>query len=299
MAKQTQYQKLDVVPAEGGKSLLHNEFGMLKVRPEPKVKMPPPKEFSDKPVLIKAKRVEPAEDDDKFLPPRANFAHVGNLDHAWYNDVKTDNNEIVDIEAVQGIDPLQVDNVEVASLKSFFNKKILEIKTAALKSLNTVQTIEDFDDCKARVFGDEGLFSQIFVKMGDMKPEDRVIIGGVVNDQYQALKFEFDAKYYELASLEEEEPSEDPDEDEFAEDDVDESLDGEVDNTESSGHISMADLEEGQYLVIVDGLKQMVVDSEEEVRVMLSRLLLGNNIEIGRIRVLKRVSIDFGVLIKG
>jgi hypothetical protein len=298
MAKQTQYQKLDVVPAEGGKSLLHNEFGMLKVRPEAKVKMPPPKEFSDKPVLIKAKRVEPA-DDDKFLPPKANFAHVGNLDHTWYNDVNIDNNETVDIEAVQGIDPLQADNVGIASLKSFFNKKILEIKEAALGSLKTVQTIEDFEDCSARVFGDGGLFSQVFVKMGNMKPEERVIVGGFVNDQFQDLKFSFDAKYYELASLEEEEPSEDPEEDEFAEDDVDESLDGESEITESSGHISMADLEEGQYLVIVDGLKQMVVESEEEVRVMLSRLLLGNNIEIGRIRVLKRVSIDFGVLIKG
>jgi hypothetical protein len=280
MTKLTQYQKLDITPAVGGKSLLHNELGKLKLPPKPKDKVLPPREFDDKPIMIKAKKVEPA-DDDKFLPPKANFAHVGNIDHAWYDDVGVvDNNKTVDIDAVQGIDPL---NIAASTIKSLFNKKLEELREKSLASLNTVTNVEEFEDCKGSVFGRGGLFSQILGQVKDVPAEEQAVINELINNYFESLGFEFDAKYYELTSEEEEEPTED---------------EGDVQDESSEPNITLPELEEGQLMIIVDGQKQIILDSEEEARVMLSRLMLGNNIEVDRIRLLKRLSVDFGVLIK-
>ena len=135
--RQPEYLRLDVEPKVGGQSLLHDEFGMPKTGGGQRRNIPPMKEISNEPVVVKASKPTKIKDrtfsmiqeedgnyirvpdftgsnieeDDKFIPPKSNFVSVGNMEHAWYDEKVTgismvDNNDEVDVASLQGINPL-------------------------------------------------------------------------------------------------------------------------------------------------------------------------------------------------
>ena len=127
--RQPEHKRLDIKPSIGGSSLLHDEFGMPNVGNTKRREQAPLKEINNDPVSIKAfvpndkisyKKpnspkigldFEPAAKDDDFLPPKSNFVAIGHVEHSWYDEKVTgpssiDNNEMIDTEALQGIDPL-------------------------------------------------------------------------------------------------------------------------------------------------------------------------------------------------
>jgi hypothetical protein len=118
---QTEYQRLDVDPKPAGKSLLHDKNGMRRVAKKPQKQMPRAPEISNEPIKVPAKRVD--EDSISYRNkkvPKQPMAYVGmHEDQMWFDEELVasgdklppeeemiDNNEDVDVTALQGHDPL-------------------------------------------------------------------------------------------------------------------------------------------------------------------------------------------------
>jgi hypothetical protein len=115
---------------------------------------------------------------------------------------------------------------------------------------------------------------------------EQIVMSNLISDVYEELKFECEAKSYSFDEEEEEEVENEPvqEKDEM--------------KKETDKHDQFS-FNEGCYAIILDNNPTpMVVNTQEEARILLSRLILGNNIDISRLQLIKRLPIDFGVLIR-
>lgn len=301
-----EHQRLELDVPKGGVSLLHDKGGLPKVSKPQKTRELSINDFETEPVLIKSK----SESNDGFLPPQSNFVSVGNVEQSWYSDKVTGVKEEdeVDIDALQGLNPL-VDTKDSNSLQEVktFSKRLDNIKNAILTELGEVLGLEDFNNLRVNTFGKKGVLTEVYKVLSTVSSNNRSIIGEKINDIRSELELEFQGKYEDLN-----------DEEEFAASVVEwpqemaqitrESNEKEKDDTEkpdfedsvkSSEMSSIPEIAVGKYLILVDG-NVLNIDEEissEQARTIISKLLLEEGVEFDRICLLKRVGLDFGVLL--
>lgn len=336
-----EYQRLDIEPREGGRSLLHDEFGLPKVSQTPTNKgdIPVMPEISGEPVHIKAsepdigkvhmftgtpKRGVPSPkaqqvvtSDDGFFPPKNNFVSVGQVENAWAtkevtglpdtDNTMVDNNWPEDpseedgaaveqhIESLQGANPLEdLENEKVSAARKHFEDRLKHIFAEVVAKLQMVETLDDLDDFKANVLGKSGVMNVILRQFGQIPASDRQVVGELVNNVIDQLKLEFEAKEYEL-SEEEDDVEDQPAEEDWAEHDQSNADVGPGPQPQTA-KVSAA-LEEGQFAILIEDKLLTTVDDAESARAALSRLILGNNVPVESLQLIKRIPIDFGVIL--
>jgi hypothetical protein len=322
--RQPEYQRLDIEPKIGGQSLLHDEFGIPKVTASNRKNVPMMKEISGDPVSVKASASTPAkttfrkpgvkkmvvvDDDDKFIPPKNNFVSVGNVEHAWYDDKVTgiiDNNEEVDVEKLQGINPLaDLKNPKTAESIKFFTKRLQHVKSLVIAELAEITDLGELNNLRANTFGPKGIFTDIVRQLDTLKV-DKVLVGELVSQMYSELDLEIGGKEFELTS----EAEEDSEVTEWPEDmaqivqptdeDDDEQVQEENEIDPESSDVAStrpAAIPEGHYAIIVDGKLVNIKEDIVAVRDFIGNLLLNDNLDIDKIQLIKRIKIDFGIIL--
>jgi hypothetical protein len=309
-----EYQRLDIEPNVGGRQLLHDEFGKINKGRDKRDNIPQLEEIGNEPVMVKAAQPNKVSfrkpmtkvnkvEDDGFIPPKDNFVSVGNVEHAWYDEKVTgpsiDNNEVVDVEKLQGINPLSVSDSKVLE---FFTKRLAYVKSFVLNELADIVNEQEIAELKAKVFGKTGIFTEILKKLGSVQPNDRAPIGELVNQTYSDIQLEIEGKMYELQSeAEEDEDMEWPeemaviekndDENNEVEENVEESVE------ENDGIKEEQTIPEGHYAVIMDGSLVEVLEDDLSAKNYISNLILNENVDLKSIQLIKRIKIDFGLIL--
>jgi hypothetical protein len=330
--QQPEHQRLDKEPKEGGRSLLHDEFGLPKVSSKTNNSdIPVMKEIPNKPVAIKAsqpkvqisntlpKRGVPSvlsqqSFDDGFIPPRNNFVSVGQVESAWVTkevtglpDTKNPKSQMVDnnwpqtsseedgdeiqkqVERLQGMNPLG--DLE-SSVRKNFEHQLQVILTEVVEELSVMDSLDDFADLKSRVFNKNGVISDIICQLSKIPATERVVVGQLINNVIDQLKLEFEAKEYELTSDVEEDGENNPED--WSQEPSDDSE--EFEKSQATAKISSA-LSVGQFAIFIDDKLFVTVASAKEAREVLTKLILGNNVPVENIQLIKRIPIDFGVIL--
>lgn len=318
-----EYQRLDLEPKEGGRSLLHDEFGIPKVSPtQKKASLPEAPDIPNEPVHVKAsvpstniraplgvpKRGAPIpSDDDGFVPPPSNFVAVGQKDHTWYAPEVTgprpppvqldeeneiiDNNDDVDIESLQGADPFADLKEEGGSeIREQFEKTLAYIEEQALALIYSATTLEELDKVKGYIFGKDSDLTAVLREFKNIPVNERRIVGEVINYAVENLKLEITAKAKELSH---EDPAPEP----SPEEDEDEDKSHPDDKSFNPPTAKISSLQDGHYAIFIDDKLFNTAPDVKLAREILSRLILGNNIDITRIQVIRRIPIDFGVVL--
>jgi hypothetical protein len=334
-----EYQRLDYEPKDGGKSLLHDEFGLPKVAPQPTNKgdFPIMKEVSNKPVVIKASDPNKKQSsnlvlkkgipvvsaqqnfsDDGFIPPKNNFVSVGQVETAWATkevtglpDTKNSKSQMVDnnwpetvseedgdavqnhVETLQGMNPLK--DLE-SSVRKNLEHQLQVMLTEVTEELSVMDSLDDFADLKSRVLGKNGILSDILIQFSKIPSAERVAVGQLVNDVIDQLKLEFEAKEYELTSSSEEDEEKMHEDYEGEPPDLSEEKSEEAEEPQATVKISSA-LAAGQFAIFIDDKLFVTLSSAKEAREVLTKLILGNNVPVENIQLIKRIPIDFGVIL--
>lgn len=311
--KAPEYQRLELDVKEGGRSLLHDEFGMPKVGPaKEKSKMPKMQEISNEPVNVRAsvpdeskvvmhktrsvgKSQAVLEQDDGFIPPKSNFVSVGQIDHSWYDEkvsgqAMVDNNEDVDIDQLQGVNPLADVHPDLIDHLKVLKNKILNTINSAKILVAEASSLEELSIIKENTLGSNSLIVQWFKSL---KPQDRVKMGEFINTLVEDFLGEFSNKEQEV--LEEEEILE---QEKLLEQEVLESSQANeiLEEGYQEGAEFPCDLKQGECAILVDN-KLYSILVQEFARSEITKLLLRDNIDIERIQLIKRVPIEFGVLL--
>lgn len=312
-----EYKRLDIEPKVGGGSLLHDEFGMPKTGPtQHKGDIPMMNELPNEPVMIKSsekedkplgKRPQRAAfpiviDDDKFIPPKSNFVSVGNVDTGWYNDkvvgpVKTnpiiDNNDVLDTDSLQGMNPLA--SPSETSVK-FFSGMLKNIKDITNAQLPKVNDLNELSELRAKILGKQGVFNQVLVHFNKVPPPEKAAIGALISDAVSDLTLEFESKEYEFISSdneqEEEEVVYDDEEDEDFEEDPEE-------KAEVAGTLVCSNLPPGSYAVLVKENLIAMANTAEKAKKLIEELVLGEKAKLEDVQLIKKIAVDFGVILNG
>lgn len=290
------YQKLDVEPNKAGENILGN-------LPERKEDFSKQKreEVEERPIFVKADSLK-QEEDDKFYPPLQNFSAIGSTEHAWYSEEVTgvpsssnkeddgtskiiDNNDFVDIEGLQGTDPLNQVNEDVAKkLHQYFNDKFEKIYLYSEQNCKKSKTKNDITYIKERVLGPNGLAAGVAAESLKLDKDQRVAVTSLVKSYLVVFKELFN-KYEDLKRVaEENEPVHVYESTEYKD--------------PSSGKNTLLDLDEDTYQIFIDDKPVKPSLAKEELKIFLNRLVLSDNVDMDRVKVFKRVSLDFGILIK-
>jgi hypothetical protein len=329
------WQSLGIEVPTGGVSLMVDEFGMPKIPPKPLDKQIPELiQLDNNPVNIKATNIEnkrvqfikkgsmkntennPNIADDKFIPPKDNFVIVGGSeDHTWYDKRVTgiaddqqmvDNNEVIDVEKLQGINPLiekaASDVVDEFIQDEFIQEPVIEKELkvkeilqrldrsfrAIVSKLKEVNDIEELHNIRKNIFSENGIFYTI-VEAGNkyldyLDKDKRQFFIAKIKDVFEATKLEFEAKELEfLSSTDSNEEAEDPNEDEVSYDQE------EISDENTSNNL---------YILYVDNKLYTSKASSDAIKDVLKNLLLKNEIDISRIMLLKKINIDFGIILE-
>jgi len=319
-----EYQRLDLEPKEGGRSLLHDEFGIPKVSPTPKNKgdIPVMEDIPNEPVQVKAslpsqnvkvptgipKKGSPLPsvgDDDGFFPPRANFVAVGQKEHTWYapevtgpsrkkesvDDVIIDNNDEVDVESLQGADPFaDLKTEEGSEIRQKFERILSMIEEDALASIYSAPSLDDLDEVRSKIFGKSSDLTTLLKEFKNIPTEERRVVGEIVNYAVENIKLEIQAKKDSLEIEDESEEEFTSSEDRSSSDDNDKGY-------YPTQTAKISSLQEGFFAILVDDKLYSTAQDAISARDILSKLILGNNIEVTRVQVIKRVPIDFGIIL--
>ncbi|HEU4963748.1 MAG TPA: phenylalanine--tRNA ligase subunit alpha [Bacilli bacterium] len=81
-------------------------------------------------------------------------------------------------------------------------EQLLELKERALAAIQDKQSLQELSEWKVQVFGKKGELSQIQRGMGKLTPEERPVIGQLVNEVRTALEEAHDAKEAEFKRAE-------------------------------------------------------------------------------------------------
>lgn len=327
-----EYQRLDLEPNEGGKSLLHDEFGFPKVAPQNnKEDFLIMKEISNKPVAIKASEVKPPQlsggvpkkgmpsvssyqdfSEDGFIPPKNNFVSVGQVESAWATkevtglpDTNNSKSQMVDnnwvdnlsqedgdavekhVESLQGMNPLT--DLE-SSVRKNFEHQLQVMLNEVVEELGMTDSLDDLAEVKSRILGKKGVLNDLLHQFSKIPGTERPRIGQLVNDCIDQLKLEFEAKEYELTS--------DAEEDEKIQEDwQQEPIEEDVESEQPVTAKISSTLAAGEFAIFIDDKWFKTVSSVKEVREILSKLILGNNVPVENIQLIKRIPIDFGVIL--
>ena len=343
-----EYQRIDIEPQEGGKSRLHDEFGIPKIQKLQKKEVQPLKGLSNKPIAIKAvakenipvmighhgmnrqilksKAKQQVEDeDDKFYPPKSNFVSVGQQEHAWHDESVTglptvDNNEIMDTENLQGIDPLL--DTELSQVCQYFNKYLTHITEGVVSQLDDVEDLDDLSKLHKNVLSNTGILGKLLRQFNKVPPNDKEGVGYIVNNFIEDMNEKFKTKQDEFVQEEEESKAEEEEYDKAHEDDEDKKAFEDTDTVEETGDSEIGDseigdsetgdsetgvnlqslseiIQDGQYGILVQGSLVSVANSLVSAKQMLTTLVLNKNVDISTITLIKRIPIDFGIIVDG
>jgi hypothetical protein len=248
--------------------------------------------------------------DDKFLPPKSNFVSVGHTDHAWYDESVTgpsermvDNNENVDIENLQRVSVVDKDNsvfgvggspdpLAQSDVRKRFETRLNHIFESLKSQLEMITAIDDLNSFMTNVRSKKGVLGTLLKQFADIPEDEKESVGEMIDQQFQQFNLEFRAKEQEL-NEDAEETEADPVDDEIDEGEESYEPDG------SKEYVSdVSQLDEGQYGIFIKEELFNTSDTAEEARQVLTRLVLGNNVELSDIKVFKRVSVDFGILFR-
>lgn len=305
------YQDKGLEPKPAGKSLLHDDFGILKVSPTPKARVPKIKTISNEPVAIKAskpqRKVE--DEDDKFIPPRQNFVSVGNVEHAWYSNKVTgavDDEDEVDTESLQGQNPLaDATDPQTAEAVRYFTKRLNHVKGLVVSELSEITDLEELKNLRANTFGKKGIFTDVIRQLDTLKV-NKAVIGELLSQMYSDLELEINSKQNEL----DEENAAASEVTEWPEDmavvtskkESDDEEEQRVDDEDSEGAFEATEgftaIPEGHFAIIIDGDVIDTTPSMKLAREAMSKLVIANNIEFSRVQFVKRYKLDFGVVIE-
>jgi len=81
-------------------------------------------------------------------------------------------------------------------------ENLLKIKEAAQNMLAAADGLKALDDARVTIFGKKGELTQLLRGMGSLTPEERPVIGQLVNDVRHELETAFEAKKTEIAAAE-------------------------------------------------------------------------------------------------
>lgn len=285
------YKSLEIEPKQGGqKQVLSKNF----LTQKKKEQIPLAKDISDKPIVIKAT----PKNDDGFIPPPNNFVAVGQVQQAWATkevtglpDEMQDNNwsenaseeekDLVEqkIKDLQGIDPLSL-NMDKSTNVQLFKNQLEKVYNEIANQLSNIE-VNEFNTIKNKILSQDGVLGQILNNFkNNLTPQERNIVGEFVSNFIDRLKLLLSSK-----------------EEEFDSEDIYDENDSE-DNSYDVQRLTFS-LEEGEYVIFVDNEFLVKMPDSVAVRNSLQRLILGDNIDIERIKVLKRIPIDFGVVLDG
>ena len=85
--------------------------------------------------------------------------------------------------------------------------ELVRLKSAALKSLNSIEQPEGLELFRVRYLGRKGEFTLLMRKLGQVAPEDRPRLGKLANDAGKEVRDAFDKKKYELTESDNEKGS--------------------------------------------------------------------------------------------
>jgi hypothetical protein len=318
--RQPEYLRLDVEPKVGGQSLLHDEFGMPKTGGGQRRNIPPMKEISNEPVVVKASKPTKIKDrtfsmikeedgnyirvpdftgsnieeDDKFIPPKSNFVSVGNMEHAWYDEKVTgpsmvDNNDEVDVASLQGFNPLaEKENSKIGEAVEFFTKRLQYVKTLVITELSEITDVEEIKNLRQNTFGENGIFTEVVKKIMSLNINKHSLTT-LIDDMYSEIDLEIQGKEFELQS----EVEDDGIAEEWPEDMAQIPLADEpiADNEDKAA------IQEGEFAIIVHNDIVDIVKDIESARDLISKIVLNDNVDLGEIQLVKRIKIDFGIIL--
>jgi phenylalanyl-tRNA synthetase alpha chain len=81
-------------------------------------------------------------------------------------------------------------------------EQLQELRTAAMREIESIQTLSALQDWKIRYLGKKGSLTQVLRGMGSLAPEERPIMGQLVNDVREALEQAFDTREKHLKQIE-------------------------------------------------------------------------------------------------
>jgi hypothetical protein len=264
----------------------------------------------------KGKPVKSAEQlidrDDGFIPPKSNFVNVGQVDHAWHDEKVTglpeqkmiDNNSLdrengtINTDALQGLDPLEDLKPQVRSqIRNEYEQRLNTILTKVAEQMPRVENLEQLKQFKSNVLGKKGVLAAVLKEFAKLPKEDRQTLGQTINQFVEALRLEFDALEYEFMS-------EEGEEDETHQEEVEDEEEKKPIPAPAQKPEGALTLEEGDYAILVDNKLFKLINHEPgnpppeaDVKQILSRLVLGNDVDIQRVQVIKRCKVDFGIII--
>ena len=304
-----EYQRLDIEPKVGGGSLLHDEFGMPKTGPtQHKGDIPMMESLPNEPIMMRSTKSEEISlgarpqkflpvDEDKFIPPKSNFVSVGNVDTGWYNDKVVgpskmiDNNEVVDVESLQGVSPLAPSETSIKT----FAEMLKNIKDATHAGLLNVDDLNALSGLRAKILGKQGVFNRVLAKFNQVPPGEKAAIGSLISDVVSDLTLEFEAKEYEFISS-----GNDPEEAQAPyEEDEDEDFEEESEEPEEELSLEFvcSKLSPGSYAVLVNDKLITVTYKIDEARKVIEELVLGEKAKLEDVQLIKKIAVDFGVIL--
>ena len=158
---------------------------------------------------------------------------------------------------------------------------------------------------RENTFGPKGIFTDIVRQLDTLKV-DKAVIGELVSHMYSELDLEIGGKEFELTT----EAEEDSEVTEWPEDmaqivrppDGDDDEEDQEENevgTEGPAVASArpAAIPEGHYAVIVDGKLVNIEEDIGSVRDFIGDLLLNENLDLDKVQLIKRIKIDFGIIL--
>jgi hypothetical protein len=292
-----EYQRLGIEPSEGGTSRLHDEngFPILNIQ-EDRRNIPPAKELPNEPIAVKAKdmtknriqiasgsqtRGMPAHSSQEEVKPK--ILNVGSNDeHLWYSKEVTGVDEEVDTDALQGNDPLSASqDPEVIDIM----EKYLDLQEKILNKLNSLSSKLDIENLKANLFAKSGIIDQMLKNIVKVSPANRKVVGEGVNDIIENIKNEFNAKLI----------TNDKDDDEDLNLMQTEDMDS---DKKENPYEFLNSTPNGNYVLFQDNDPLEEFESKESLIKKLENLLIDQNININTLFVLKKIPLDFGIIIK-
>lgn len=325
--RQPEYLRLDIEPKVAGQSLLHDEFGMPKTGGSKRQKIPAMKEISSEPIVVKASKPGKIktrssfnikedgnfikvpsftdsnidDDDDKFIPPKSNFVSVGNMEHAWYDEKvagrsMVDNNEEIDVEKLQGVNPLSdTKNSKIGEAVDFFTKRLQYVKSLVVTELSEITDIEELKNLRQNTFGEHGIFTDIVKQIHALKVDNVAIIASLIDDMYSEIDLEIQGKEFELHS----EAEEDEEDGQWPEDMAQMPLQSEENDEEDPDDTvkTAPVINEGEYAIIINDRIVNIVKDIESARDVISNIVLKDDVDLGAIQLVKRIKIDFGIIL--
>jgi hypothetical protein len=199
--------------------------------------------------------------------------------------IKKGKSEGIDVESLQGLNPLADIDPKISELRSQFQKRLDHVFEGVIAQLQDVTDLDELTILKANVMGKNGVITALLKQLGKMPAEYRKFLGELINNLIETLRLEFEAKDNEFTSQEEEEAEEE------AEEFVSENL------PEKEGNKEQPKSTSGDYIILVDNKVFNVLKSSDDARKVIYQLVVANNIDLSRVQLMKNIPLDFGVIL--